>query len=311
MSQAGVVLFCVAVLWIAYLVPHLLRYRQQLLESRTDDRFSEYLRVVRVARATKGALAGRQVAAPAGRVLLHPPARRGGGSVDRPHALADRVVADAARRTATERAQRAAYLARRSAGAHRRAFLAALLLVLAVAGWVGAAAGGPVLALGLAPTALLAAVLALGRRAVLLGRRADADWASGRPAVAPAQRVPTAVGHAVRSEDVTEVMARVAATAATAATVATAATAAQPEADVVPATAETSAATAGTTWVPIPVPRPAYALKPAVRRPEPAPLALDDAGDAADYERAPQVAALATGGIDLDAILARRRAAGE
>lgn len=298
-------LLCVAVLWIAYLVPHLLRYRQQLLESRTDDRFSEHLRVVRVARVTKGALAGRQVAAPAGRVLLHPPAGRGGGSVDRPHALADRVVADAARRTATERAQRAAYLARRSVGARRRAVLATLLLVLAVAGWVGAAAGGPVLALGLAPTALLAAVLVLGRRAVLLGRRADADWASGRPAAAhrPAQRVPTAVGHAVRpSEDVTEVMARVAATAATAA---------QPEADVAPATAETSAVTDGPTWVPVPVPRPAYALKPAVRRPEPAPLALDDAGDAADYERAPQVAALATGGIDLDAILARRRAAGE
>jgi len=308
-SQAGVVLLCVAVLWIAYLVPHLLRYRQQLLESRTDDRFSEYLRVVRVARATKGALAGRQVAAPAGRVLLHPPAGRGGGSVDRPHALADRVVADAARRTATERAQRAAYLARRSAGAHRRAVLAALLLVLAVAGWVGAAAGGPVLALGLAPTALLAAVLVLGRRAVLLGRRADADWASGRPAAAhrPAQRVPTAVGHAVRpSEDVTEVMARVAASAASAAT------AAQPEADFAPATADTSALTDGPTWVPVPVPRPAYALKPAVRRPEPAPLALGDAGEvAAGYQRAPQVPAPATGGIDLDAILARRRAAGE
>lgn len=298
-------LLCVAVLWIAYLVPHLLRYRQQLLESRTDDRFSEHLRVVRVARVTKGALAGRQVAAPAGRVLLHPPAGRGGGSVDRPHALADRVVADAARRTATERAQRAAYLARRSVGARRRAVLATLLLVLAVAGWVGAAAGGPVLALGLAPTALLAAVLVLGRRAVLLGRRADADWASGRPAAAhrPAQRVPTAVGHAVRSEDVTEVMARVAATAATAA---------QPEADVAPATAETSAVTDGPTWVPVPVPRPAYALKPAVRRPEPAPLALGDAGEvAAGYQRAPQVPAPATGGIDLDAILARRRAAGE
>jgi len=308
-SQAGVVLLCVAVLWIAYLVPHLLRYRQQLLESRTDDRFSEHLRVVRVARVTKGALVGRQVAAPAGRVLLHPPAGRGGGSVDRPHDLADRVVADAARRTATERAQRAAYLARRSVGARRRAVLATLLLVLAVAGWVGAAAGGPVLALGLAPTALLAAVLVLGRRAVLLGRRADADWASGRPAAAhrPAQRVPTAVGHPVRpSEDVTEVMARVAATAATAAI------AAQPEADVAPATAETSAVTDGPTWVPVPVPRPAYALKPAVRRPEPAPLALDDAGDAAaGYERALQVAAPATGGIDLDAILARRRAAGE
>jgi len=115
--------------------------------------------------------------------------------------------------------------------------------------------------------------------------------------------VPTAVGYAVRSDDATEVMARVAATAATAA---------QPAADVAPETAETSAATVGPTWVPVPVPRPAYALKPAVRRPEPAPLALDDVGDAAaGYERVPQVAAPATGGIDLDAILARRRAAGE
>ena len=45
---AGPVALALVGLWVAYLVPHKLRYRQQLLESRADDRFSEALRVVAV-----------------------------------------------------------------------------------------------------------------------------------------------------------------------------------------------------------------------------------------------------------------------
>ncbi|WP_242448356.1 hypothetical protein [Cellulomonas sp. WB94] len=47
-SPAGVVTLAVAGLWVAYLVPQKLRHRQQLLESRTDDRFSGALRVLAV-----------------------------------------------------------------------------------------------------------------------------------------------------------------------------------------------------------------------------------------------------------------------
>ena len=45
---AGPVALALVGLWVAYLVPHKLRHRQQLLESRADDRFSEALRVVAV-----------------------------------------------------------------------------------------------------------------------------------------------------------------------------------------------------------------------------------------------------------------------
>src|SRR4029078_5822358 len=59
---AGPVALALVGLWVAYLVPHKLRHRQQLLESRGDDRFSEALRVVavttRVQRPVAVALAG-------------------------------------------------------------------------------------------------------------------------------------------------------------------------------------------------------------------------------------------------------------
>ena len=309
-NQAGAVVLAVAGLWIAYLVPHRLRYRQQLLESRTDDRFSGALRIVRVTRAA-GAQPARQVAVGAGRVRLHPPVRGGGGSVDRPHRLNDRVIADAVRRSAAEQAQRAAYLSRRAAGARRRAVLAAALVVLTVAGWAGVAAGAFLVVAAATPTVLLATVLVLGRRAVVLGRRADAAWLAAAPerAARRALIAPTAVGRAVRPSDaVTEVFARV------------------PAEVPVAAAAVESDEVASHTWEPVPVPRPSYTLKPAVRRAEPAPLVLDEpaASDQASRasaddrdERAASVASTVEPGaetaarIDLDAVLARRRAAGE
>ncbi len=228
--------------------------------------------------------------------------------MDRPHGLADRAVADAVRRTAAERAARAAHLARRRAGARRRAVLATTLLVLALAGWAAVVAGG-LLALGAVPSVTLAVVLGLGRRAVVEGRRADAAWAAGAAARAavPRSTRPTAVGHAHRpSDSATEVIARVPAEAP--------ATAPAPVAE---ATDEALAEAAAPTWAPVPVPRPTYNLKPAVRRPDPAPLVLDERADAAPAAAdaaAPdgtEEPAAAVAGFDLDAVLARRRAAGE
>ena len=262
----------------------------------------------------------------------------------RPHAAADRADADAMRRTGAARAARAASLSRRSAAARRRALLSGLLLLAAVGGWSAVALTTAGLALGAVPSALLVTVLGLGRSAVLAGHRADAAWAAGDTPGAqpvaptstrhvPARRgarnpVPSAVGRAVRASDaVTEVIVQERAAARST------------QADVAPslrvdvsgeARVDTPAATPAAepavdpmvdsgvgTWVPVPVPPPAYTLKPTARRAEPAPLpdlevaaaqARADAGDRAVRDAEPRPT---TGGLPLDAILARRRAAGE
>jgi hypothetical protein len=178
-------------LWLAYLVPYKLRHRQQLLESRVDDRYSEALRVVAVTRrapkAGTGQRGGRTVGrlgpAHAGTTGLLTPGRglvvtatggTGGETVDRPHATPERITAEAARRAAQTRAARAAASARRAAAARRRAVLAVVLLVAAVGGWtaVGLVPAASI-AVGLAPTALLGLVLVAGRRAVVAGKRND------------------------------------------------------------------------------------------------------------------------------------------
>jgi hypothetical protein len=188
---AGPVLVVLAGLWLAYLVPHKMRHRQQLLESRADDRYSEALRVVAVTRRTPaadGLRTGRVVRrvtgpAHAGTTGLLTPgtglpalagSRTGGETVDRPHATPERVTAAAARRAAQARAARAAAAGRRAAAARRRAALAAFLLVAMIVCWVvvGLAPAAPVL-VGLVPTVLLAAVLVAGRHAVVAGRRHD------------------------------------------------------------------------------------------------------------------------------------------
>lgn len=371
-------LLAVAGLWIAYLVPHRLRSRQELLESRAEDRFSEGLRVLRVAHAAgaTGPVTGRAAHRPAasGQVLIHPGGRRGGGGhMNRPHAARDRAVADAVRTTAAQHAQRAAYLARRRAAARRRAVLTLVLLVASAVAWGAVAlASAPALA-GLVPTGTLAGVLVLGRRAVVAAARADAAWAAGAadrvplPGTHAAGRV---TGRAVHPSDAdTEVIARVRTSAPRATGVVgaddTAERVAQARADAVRAAttarqrdeaAQPADAAAGTTatdtgtpaahepapavedeptWVPVPVPPPTYTLKPSAPRREPAPLpadglvtssaaapadattATDDATTTADAdERTPGASSAEQGTtsaapLDLDAILARRRAVGE
>lgn len=334
MDLDGLVVIAVAGLWIAYLVPHHLRHRQQLLDARADDRFSEHLRVLRIAEVSRAAGAlGRSAAVPPERVLLHPARRREDGSMHRPHAAADRASADAARRTSAARAARAGSLARRAAAARRRALLAAVLLLATAAGWGAVALGTAGLLLATVPSVLLVAVVGLGRRAVVSGRRADAAWAAGdvasplappagvveRPA-GPQSSAPTVVGRAVHPSDaVTEVIVaagnRIAAAPARVApslrVEVSGERAGSPQAG---ADARDGVVDSGVgTWVPVPVPPPAYTLKPSVRRQEPAPLPVPEpmaapasvvVADAAEPRPT-------TGGLALDAILARRRAAGE
>lgn len=315
----------VAGLWIAYLVPHHLRYRQQLLEARAEDRFSEHLRVLRVAQVP-GPVVVQTVASGPVRLHISPQVHhQGGRAMERPHGTRDRIAADLARRSAAEHSQRAAHLARRAAGARRRAALTAVLLLAVVGGWTAVAAGAAIL-LGAVPSALLLGVLGLGRRAVVAGARADAAWAAGAVTRLPAARRAGAVGRAVRPSDaVTEVMARVPRSPALGrAAGAAEATAAPASVDQRGAVATTSTVhdepETGPAWAPVPVPRPTYTLKPAARRAEPAPLteatlapaaaATTDATTDAERDEVAEVHQPVTGGLDLDAVLARRRAVG-
>ncbi len=259
----------------------------------------------------------------------------------RPHAAADRVGADAARRTSAARAARAASLARRAAGARRRALLAVVLLLATAVGWGAVALGTAGLLLGAVPSVLLVAVLGLGRRAVLAGRRADEAWEAGdlaapaprtarvadRPAArqpaAPAaargrRTAPTVVGRAVHpSEAVTEVIvpaAELVKTAAPRRVVPSLRVDVSGEVAVSEPTAADPMVDSGVgTWVPVPVPPPAYTLKPAVRPQEPAPLPVAEPAAIAASAPVAEVEEPrpTTGGLALDAILARRRAAGE
>ncbi|MBO9553208.1 hypothetical protein [Cellulomonas sp.] len=192
---AGPVALALVGLWVAYLVPHKLRYRQQLLESRADDRFSEALRVVAVTRrrtrrgvpvhvrsadSTDGTATGRMpglLTPGKGLPVLPAGSATGGTTVDRPTATESRITAEAARRAAQARAARAASVARRAAAARRRGLLAGILVVATVVGWtVAGIAPAVTWVAGAVPTALLTGVVVLGRRAVLAGRAADAAW---------------------------------------------------------------------------------------------------------------------------------------
>jgi hypothetical protein len=301
MDQAGLVLAAVAGLWIVYLLPQLLRQRQQLAEARVTDRFSDRLRVLRAAEILTPA--GPHVPSHGG-VRLHP---QGGDRVmHRPESVGDRVTADAVRLTASEHRGRAAALARRAAAARRRAVLIFLLLLASVVGWAGALELSWTPVAGLVPTVLMVGGLIASRRAVLAGRRIDAAWAAGAARRASRPRMTgsaggsaVAVGRAAHpSEGVTEVIAKVPAgpvrrsastrlaTGPVPAVKAEPRVEARPEVKVeAPEERSTSAGPSATSpagrepdedasrsWVPVPVPVPSYVLKPEVRRPEPRPM---------------------------------------
>ena len=222
-----------ALLWIAYLVPHRLRHRQQLLESCAEDRFSAALRVLVVAdrqgrsqregeaRAECGPGSEKRSGlltpsreGPArgqvqGRVLI---AVTGGRIVDRPHGTQEKVSADAARRVAQRRAQRAASLARRAAAARRRAALTVALLAISAVAWAVVGVASLTVAFAVVPTVALAGVLVLGRRAVVHGHVADAAWEIARhvPLGGAGDAATPVVGRAHHPSDAhTEVIARV------------------------------------------------------------------------------------------------------
>ncbi|MGV8978088.1 MAG: hypothetical protein ACOH17_08585 [Cellulomonas sp.] len=344
-SPAGVVTLAVAGLWVAYLVPQKLRHRQQLLESRTDDRFSGALRVLAVtdrrsqsvrvsdARARSGATPDCAATADK-RVGLLTPGRgvpllaisgaNGGSAVDRPHGTQDRLSADAARRAAQHRAAHAAAVARRGAAARRRAVLAVTLLVASIAGWAVTGLTVVSVTAGIVPSVLFVGVLVLGRRAVVAGHAADIEWERRRRehALAPARasaHAPAVTGRAVRPSDQhTEVFARIdhvdaVDAAATHGESVDAGTVVRRSARQI---GQGDGESAEDGWSPVPVPRPTYTLKSPAPRREPAPLgevegSTELRAQAATPEAVVEPPVLTTGSINLDEVLARRRAAGE
>ncbi|WP_066585100.1 hypothetical protein [Cellulomonas timonensis] len=375
-TPAGLVTLAVVGLWGAYLMPHRLRHRQQLLEARIDDRHSGALRVLAVADRPRRRSPRRERSTPIlltasadcstvaeQRVKLLTPGRgiplgasggaNGGMAVDRPHGTQDRISADAARRAAQQRAAHAAAVARRGAAARRRAVLALALLVASIAGWTVAGLTTVTLLAGAAPTVLLGSVLVLGRRAVVSGHAADAEWERRLqehalpPARATAQS-PAVTGRAVRPSDAhTEVFARIIDNVEGPASVPGAVAAATPSAasGTIPVVRRSSRVDPSAAeqdedaWSPVPVPRPTYTLKASAPRREPAPLGEVEGSTAAaqpvagadlrgstldadgvsrtaaaeaDGGRTPiEQPATTTGSMNLDEILARRRAAGE
>jgi len=366
---AGPAVLAVIALWIAYLVPHKLRHRQQMLESRTDDRYSAALRVLAVSgpvgsrRRLRSDNAVRGIRPDCGSpqkrtALLHrgTGARIGneGRDMDRPHTTAEGMGADAARKVAQLKAAHAAATARRGAAARRRGVLATALSALTVVAWVVGAVTAVPLLVALVPTVVLGSVLVLGRRAVVQGEAAEIEWQRRiEEAATPVVRAPRpgrvgASGRAVRaSVDATQAMPRV-----------------NDRKTADPTAKKVTDADADATWSPVDVPRPTYTTKPRAPRREPAPLgevegstavrpartvaqpaAETTAGPAAqpaaettaapaaetaaapaetaarrvDGAADPAVPAAATatvqdeptGSIDLNAVLARRRAAGE
>lgn len=318
---AGWVLLGIVVLVFAYIVPAAIRSRQVVVDSRVDDRYSGDLRIVTTAGSRD------RGPAPTSRVFVHaaaaPPAQE--ALMSTPADTADRQLAAAdARRLAAARAARAAASSRRAAAARRRLLLTVVLLLGAAGTWAGfALLSWPVVA-AVAATVALAGVVVLGRRAAAAGDAADARWE---------QEMRTIQVHA-RDR---------------AASVARTAGRPRLRVDVDPTTllvdeaASVVAAAAAhgepISWTPVPVPPPAYTLKQSAPRRAVAPfdseteMLAPKATDAHEtLEAAPSAqhataddgaTATATASersersersreasIDVQAVLARRRAAG-
>lgn len=211
-SASGIVALAVFLLWVGFYVPHRVRHRQQLLEARTDDRFSGSLRVLAVAGPGGGGMdrwdarldgvttVAAIASGPAGggRPLLG-----GAGSQARSedrtheeegtHAMGSTVSASPSRgapprRQPASEQSRLALLERRAAAARRRLALTVVLLLASVVVWVVVALGYLPWWAGVVPTAVLGLVLVLGRRAVLAAQRSDAAWLAERRAAARAAR---------------------------------------------------------------------------------------------------------------------------
>jgi hypothetical protein len=174
---SGYVVLGIVTLFLVYLVPQLIRSRQDVLDSRLTDRFSADLRIL----ATAGASGSeaRPTIEDAPRVyLLDPRLRTDVSAMNRPTSLASPTSASAPVHTD-------AGARRRRAAARRRLLLTLVLFLLSAAAWSAVASGTAQPGLAVVPTALLLLVLVVGRRAAAASRAARSSTARAQ-AVAPA-----------------------------------------------------------------------------------------------------------------------------
>ena len=229
--------------------------------------------------------------------------------MNRPQNLQDRAEVRALRRDAAARARRTTAVARRGPSARRRALLTLVLALGGIAGWLGVGLGGIAIGWALGLTVALLGALGLGRRAVVLNARADTAWAlrtSATPVRAPQRSV---TGRATLPSDLETAAVRRVGVESRPVGIESRPVGIEDA----PAAQQDDDARSAAGWAPVPVPRPTYTLKPAAPRREPAPLAVEVAAvavGAASIEE-PAAAPETSGGLDLDAILARRRASGE
>jgi hypothetical protein len=296
---AGWVLLGIGVIVFAYILPTAIRSRQVVVDSRVDDRYSDDLRIV----ATAGR---RQASAPTtGRVFVHPVRANEEVPMSSP---ADRQLAAAdARRLAAARAARAAASSRRAAAARRRLVLTGLLLVVAAGLWAGFALLTWPLVAPIVATVALAGVVLLGRRAATAGNAADARWERELAAITAQAR--QRASSSARKSGKPQLRVDVDPTTL----VTEPARVVEPEG--APAEPQEGA------WTPVPVPPPAYTLKQSAPRREVSPLVMGAAteviepvatggGEGSPVVEAAQTRTPVEPAIDVQAVLARRRAAG-
>ncbi len=185
-QATGLALVVVFGLWIAYVVPNVLRRRQNLKDSRATDRFSSELRVLKVANAEPDAAgADSQPAQSSSSAILTPPL----GQATRPSRIPQGGQMTGIPMSPARRAQ----LERRAAAARRRAFLTFTLFLAVVV--VSVVAATTALSVGwvAVPASLMVTVLGLGRRAVLANQRNDAAYVARqrKATYAPRQESPT------------------------------------------------------------------------------------------------------------------------
>ncbi|ACQ79168.1 hypothetical protein Bcav_0907 [Beutenbergia cavernae DSM 12333] len=346
MSPAGYVLLAVFLLCFVYLVPALVRRRQVALDSRVDDRFSTDLRLVATAGqgarpATRHPRAAPSAPALHTRRAIAAGSTRGESVVNRPAGMTERLVAVEARRVAATRAAAAAARAERAAAARRRLVLTLALIVTGAVAWSAVAIADFSYLLALVPTVILAVVLVLGRRAAAASSRADARDAARELSMSRNRDRRTAPANSAA-----QLRARLGDGGAVAEKESAAAREAVPGLgmrwDAVGADTsdggpvdrpagrqrpESRIEDDGAGWTPVPVPVPTYTLKPTAPRRQPEPWAAPAAATGADAAEAraaetpdPLAAETRAGepepvspgaGIDLSAVLARRRAAGQ
>lgn len=336
-NNSAWMLVAIAVIVVAFVLPQVLKSRSLLGQSRSEDRFSQDLRVV-----SNESPAETHPAHEIGSLPLH--LRNSGDRMNRPLTRSVRLSYDI-REYTKARAERAAAISRRSAAAKRRAALAAVaaggLVVCAIL--MSTSICGPEwLAL---PAGLLALDLAVGVFAARRGAQEDAAFLErineiqgrlertpgGRRALATYQHRPQA--HSIPIPTSAPPAASPAAAADSSTPVCTGESSCNIASEIQEASVETVAEVSPEVaeepepqekpkWTPTPLPPPSYTLKARVAYAHaPAPEEADTDSQATTPYRPQKATPLPAGAalsaeelvvmpVDLEVILQRRRATG-